>query len=87
VGLAIVLIIISTRGATGNESLDTVLLWTFLFTVFSIVSFVILIGAAALLGFFYEFIVGESILAKLRKRAGNPEKQKGFLTKIGKWLS
>ena len=37
--------------------------------------------------FAYEIIVGESVLAKLRTRANNPAKQKGILTKLGKWLS
>lgn len=85
--LAIVLVLISESSTEYGSRLDNFLFWTFLFTLFSIFSFIILIGATALLGFFYEFIVGESILSKLRKRAGNPEKQKGLLTKIGKWLS
>ncbi|HXU36274.1 MAG TPA: hypothetical protein VN937_07900 [Blastocatellia bacterium] len=37
--------------------------------------------------FVIEFVSGESILSRLRKRADNPAKQKGFLTKVGRWLS
>lgn len=39
------------------------------------------------LAFIYEFVSGESILSKLRKRAENPAKKKGLLTKLGRWLS
>jgi uncharacterized membrane protein len=82
--LVIVLIVI-VMFATDSES--ALFVWTFLFTFFLFISFMILIGVTAMLGFVYEFIVGESILSKLRKRTGNPAKQKGLLTKIGRWLS
>jgi hypothetical protein len=39
------------------------------------------------LALIYEFIVGESILSKLRKISENPAKQNGFLGRIGRWLS
>lgn len=86
--LAIALPLIVIKGEIESGSpLENFLFWTFLFILFLIVSFLILISAAALFGFGYEFISGESILSKLRRRASNPEKQKGLLTKIGKWLS
>lgn len=53
--------------------------------VFSL--FFLILGALTIIGFFYEFITGESVLSKLRKRAEDPNKQKGFLTKVGGWLS
>jgi hypothetical protein len=58
------------------------------FVVFCVVIvFFLVLGFAAIFAFMYEFIAGESILSKLRKRVSNPAKQKGLLTKIGRWLS
>lgn len=49
--------------------------------------FLILLFLAGPLAFVYEFISGESVLSKLRNRAIDPARQKGILTKIGRWLS
>lgn len=60
----------------------------FLFAIaFALISWFFLLGIPTTIAFFYEFIMGESLLSKLRKRAGDPKKQKGILTKIGRWLS
>jgi hypothetical protein len=84
----IVLSYIAIKGEVAAGSwLEYLLGYVPLITVLLVTGFVFLIAPAALLGFIYEFIVGESILSKLRKRAGNPAKQKGLRTRIGRWLS
>ncbi|HEV7684174.1 MAG TPA: hypothetical protein VGO68_18810 [Pyrinomonadaceae bacterium] len=86
--MVIVLFMIAIKElVTPGSWLESILGYILLITVVLIIGFVILLGVAALFAFVYEFIAGESILSKLRKRAGNPAKQKGLLTKIGKWLS
>jgi hypothetical protein len=45
------------------------------------------LGVLGTIAFVYEFITGQSFLSRLRKRAENPAKQKGVLTKLGRWLS
>ena len=47
----------------------------------------LVLGVVAILTVFYEFITGESVLSRLRKRADHPGKQKGILTRLGRWLS
>jgi hypothetical protein len=86
--LVVVLFIVGIKElATPGSWQETLLIYTLFLALALIVGFFILIGFAALVAFVHEFIAGESILSKLRKRAGNPEKQKGALTKIGRWLS
>jgi hypothetical protein len=57
------------------------------FVVYSIVALLIFSSILSPLAFIYEFVSGESLLSKLRKRAENPGKRKGILTKLGKWIS
>ena len=86
--VVIILFIVGIKEvATAGSWQETLLIYTLFLAVALVVGFFILIGVAALVAFLHEFIAGESILSKLRKRAGNPAKQKGILTKIGRWLS
>jgi hypothetical protein len=39
------------------------------------------------LAFAFEFVTGDSVLARLRRRTEDPAKQNGILTRIGRWLS
>lgn len=57
------------------------------FLLFLISAGIVFSSIVSPLAFFYEFVSGESLLSKLRKRAENPAKQKGLLTKLGRWLS
>ncbi|HEV7747675.1 MAG TPA: hypothetical protein VGO56_21930 [Pyrinomonadaceae bacterium] len=86
VPMLLAFLIIFIAAARTEESGSSVSIIIYL-TIFLFFNFLILLPFAAVLLFVYEFIVGESILSKLRKRASNPAKQKGLLTKIGKWLS
>ncbi|HSS22041.1 MAG TPA: hypothetical protein VLL54_18375 [Pyrinomonadaceae bacterium] len=85
--MIVVALIVIYRPWRGGSGLDD-LVFLFVSLIFLLVPcFFIVTYLSAVALFVYEFIAGESILSKLRKRATNPEKQKGLLTKIGKWLS
>ena len=75
--LAEVTIIAGVVGGEKNSDLIVVI----------IVVFFVLLGFVTPIAFVYEFIMGESVLSKLRRRAEDAAKQKGILTKLGKWLS
>ena len=84
--MIVVAVIVLFRQGSESEELN-IFLYIVSFIFLLVPVFFVVTYLAGLVFFVYEFIVGESILSKLRKRVGNPAKQKGLLTKIGKWLS
>lgn len=82
--LPAIFVIVASFIALRDSSSESDLLDIFLITFWILFLFASFVSPLALL---FEFVSGESILFKLRKRADNPAKQKGLLTKLGKWLS
>ncbi len=50
-------------------------------------AFLLVLMALSPVAFFYELITAESWLSQLRKRADDPSRQKGWKTRVARWLS
>jgi hypothetical protein len=61
--------------------------WSVFVALFIFCFALLLLTIPASLLFAFEMVAGESVLTKLRKLVENPTKQKGLLTKLGRWLS